>query len=213
MFILEKMLWGIEIEMKNEKIWNEKEIEILEEFAGFQSIESISRKLNRTPDAVRSKLNRLGITSIRELNGSMSLLQLAKALGVSRSVIERWIEEKNLPAMKKNYYYYKNNKVQHYSIYPDDFWRWAKDHKDEINFAKIERHAILPEPDWFEEERAKDLLSKPKNANKNWTPKEDEQLLFLYKTGQSYANIANFFGRSVRSVQARMNRLRKRKSL
>ncbi len=198
--------------MKNETTWNEEEITILEENAGFQSIESIARKLNRTPDAVRSKLNRLGITSIRELDGSMSLMQLAKALGVSRSVVERWIEEKKLPAVKKNYYYYRNNKIQHYSIYPDEFWKWAKHNKDEINFAKIQRHTILPEPEWFEEARVKDL-SKPKNANKNWTAKEDEQLLFLYKTGQSYAHIAEYFGRSVRAVQARIGRLRKSRGL
>lgn len=203
---------GFGSQMKTETMWEEDEITILEESAGFQSIESIARKLNRTPNAVRSKLNRLGITSIRELDGSMSLMQLAQALGVSRSVVERWIEEKNLPAMKKNYYYYKRNKVKHYSIYPDEFWEWAENHKDEINFAKIKRHTILPEPDWFEEERIKDL-SKPKNANKNWTPSEDEQLLFLYKAGRSYSYIANHFGRSVRSVQARIGRLRKNKSL
>lgn len=198
--------------MKTETIWKEDEIIILEESAGFQSIESIARKLNRTPDAVRSKLNRLGITSIRELDGSMSLMQLARALNVSRSVVERWIEEKKLPAKKKNYYYYKSNKVQHYSIYPDEFWKWAENHKDEINFAKIQRHTILPEPDWFEEERMNDL-SKPQNANKNWTTSEDDQLIFLYKTGQSYSYIANYFGRSVRSVQARIGRLRKNKGL
>lgn len=194
--------------MKNESYWKEEEVSLLEEYAGFHSIESIARKLNRTPHAVRSKLNRLGITSIRELDGSLSLMQLSKALNVSRSVILRWIEEKKLPARKKNYYYHKSGKIQHYSIYPDEFWEWAEKNKDEINFAKIERHAILPEPEWFEEERAKDL-SKPKNANKNWTATEDEQLIFLYKSGQSYAKIAEYFGRSVRSVQARVSRLRK----
>lgn len=198
--------------MKTETFWREEEISILEESAGFQTIESIARKLNRTPNAVRSKLNRLGITSIRELNGSMSLMQLAKALNVSRSVVERWIEEKNLPATKKNYYYYKNNRMKHYSIYPDLFWEWAEKNKEEINFAKIKRHAILPEPDWFEAERVKDL-SKPKNANKGWTNTEDEQLIFLFKSGKSYACIADFFGRSVRSVQARISRLRQNRSI
>ncbi len=194
------------MEKRSETFWSEEEVAFLENKAGVYTIQCIAKKIDRTPSAVRSKLNRLGYSSIRELNGSMSLLQLAQAVGVSRSVVERWIEEEGLPATRRNYYFYKSNKM-HYSIYPDEFWDWAEEHKNEINFAKIKRYTILPEPNWFEEERGQDM-SLPENANRNWTTVEDKQLLSLVKKGEPYKVIAKYFGRSIRAVQTRMNRLR-----
>lgn len=191
---------------RTKTLWSEEEVAFLEDKAGVYTIQCIADEINRTPSAVRSKLNRMGYSSIRELNGSMSLLQLAKAVGVSRSVVERWIEEEDLPAKRRNYYFYKSNKM-HYSIYPDEFWDWAEEHKSEINFAKIKRYAILPEPSWFAEERGQDLLL-PENANRNWTPDEDKKLLSLVQKGKPYKVIAKNFGRSIRAVQTRMNRLR-----
>lgn len=138
--------------MNSDVLWSKDEIDILKENVGVQSIQSIAMNLKRSPHAVRSKLNRLGYTSIREFNGSMSLAELAKALDVSRCVIKRWIEEYDLPAKQKKYYYY-DTKMVHYSIFPDEFWKWAEEHKHLINFSKITSYSILPEPGWLEEEK------------------------------------------------------------
>lgn len=192
--------------IKSNDYWDKEEIMILEESAGERTIQSIARKLNRTPQAVRSKLNRLGFTSVRELNGSMSLMQLAKALGVSRSVVVRWINEYGLPATKKNYYFY-HGKVRHYTIFPDEFWKWAEGHKEKINFARIDKYALLPEPEWVAHERKKDRKL-PKKDKRHWTKEEDEILLSMYESGATYKEIAETLGRSIRSVPARMSRLR-----
>src|SRR5699024_1337890 len=106
------------MDSKRSYIWTNEEINLLKEWAGIYSVEGIANRLKRTPKGVLSKLNRLGITNMREVTGTMSLLQLANAVGVSRSVITRWIQIYKSPATKKNYYYYKTRKIEHYSIFP-----------------------------------------------------------------------------------------------
>lgn len=193
--------------MNIDVFWSEKEVEILKENAGVQTIQGIARRLKRSPHAVRSKLNRLGHTSIRELNGSMSLTRLAEILDVSRCVIKRWIDDYGLPAHQRNYYYYSCKKV-HYSIYPDEFWKWAENHRELINFRKIAPYSLLPEPEWLEEERRKNKMI-PIKDQKNWTKDDDEKLLTLFYSGLKYKEIGLELGRSTRSVQSRMARIRK----
>jgi transposase len=144
--------------------WTKEEVEYLIEHAGVYTLEYIGQKLNRSTKALLSKLNRLGYTNIREFNGYMSCRQLALALGVSRDVVVRWIENHGLPASKKNYIR-KNSKLKHYFINPEEFWKWAEENQDKINFARVKRYEILPEPAWVEEKRRTAYFSLSKKRN------------------------------------------------
>lgn len=197
------------MDSKKSYIWTTEEINFLKEWVGIYSVEGIANRLQRTPKGVLSKLNRLGITNMREVTGTMSLLQLARAVGVSRSVITRWIQLYGLPAKKKNYYYYKTRKIEHYSIYPDEFWKWAEKNKDKINFANVKRYAILPEPEWFEAELRKDAAQIAKKHHRSWNELDDKRLLQMREKGLTAREIGEQLGRTARAVQARIARLRK----
>jgi transposase len=187
--------------------WTKEEVEYLIEHAGVYTLEHIGQKLNRSTKALLSKLNRLGYTNIRELNGYMSCRQLALALGVSRDVVVRWIENHGLPASKKNYIR-KNSKLKHYFINPEEFWKWAEENQDKINFARVKRYEILPEPAWVEQKRRTAYFSlQQKKRNKSWTKEEDQLLLKLLKENRTYKEIAEILDRSEKAVQMRKQRL------
>jgi transposase len=186
--------------------WTKEEVEYLIEHAGVYTLEHIGQKLNRSTKAILSKLNRLGYTNIREFNGYMSCRQLALALGVSRDVVVRWIENHGLPAFKKNYIR-KNSKLKHYFINPEEFWKWAEQNQDKINFARVKRYEILPEPAWVEEKRRISYFSLDKKRNKSWTKEEDQLLLKLLKENRTYKEISEILDRSEKAVQMRKQRL------
>lgn len=191
------------------KLWEDKEINYLLDKAGTSTILNISKKLNRSSKSVLGKLNSLGYTNIRQLNGTLSASFLAKALDVSHSTVIYWIENYGLPATKKNYYRY-DTKIKHYSIYPEEFWEWARENKEKINFSKIDPYLILPEPAWVDEERKKDYFKKALKSKKKWTRQEDQKLLMWKKAGLSYREISDRLERSIRSVQSRYLRLKRK---
>jgi hypothetical protein len=132
----------------------------------------------------------------------ITLGELAGLLGIDRTIVAWWQEKHGLPVKKK----ITRSKKTFMFVDAEEFWAWAKLYADKIDFSKIERNSILPEPEWVEEKRKKNLAYKKRNY-KSWTTKEDSLLIQMVNTGYPKENIAKTLGRSVISVERRIPRV------
>lgn len=184
------------------KYWTEQEIAYLRDHIGNTKISTIAKKLERSETAVILKMKRLGIANTKEHTGLMTSGELAKILDVDRATIRGWIErhglpiKKRVPRIEKTFSFVDN----------EEFWSWARKHKDKVDFSKIERNSIPPEPEWVDSLRF-DNKQYQKKAYKQWTTKEDMRLRELQNKGMTKREIAKELGRSVISVERRSTRL------
>src|SRR5690625_2392612 len=90
----------------------------------------------------------------------------------------------------------------------EDFWKWAEENKHMIDFARIERLAIGPEPDWVADKRKADELTKlrkPQPHNTPWSNDEDEKLKWMLNQFRyTYNDISKEIGRSQGAIKRRM---------
>lgn len=182
--------------------WKIDEIVYLEEHIGVYKIETIAKKMGRSLNSVVMKINRLGLANTKKQTGLITIGELARHLKVDRNTVKGWVQNHELPCTKKITRYNK----RFYFIDPLDFWKWAEVHKDKVQFSKIEPRVLLPEPDWVEKERQKDLQTDKKRVYKNWTTEEDKRLLELRNKGLTYKEIGKIMNRSAYSVEHRYKR-------
>jgi transposase-like protein len=184
------------------KQWTDEEVEFLKENVGKYKLPTLASMLGRTEDSVLSKMKRLGISNTKEQVGLCTIGELARLLGVDRKIVQGWVERHGLRVIRK----VPRSKKHFYFVDTKDFWNWAKENKEKIDFRKIEPNSIPPEPDWVEQERKKNSICK-KRVYKKWTTKEDRQLQQLVMNGLSYKEIGKILGRSSISVERRFKRL------
>ncbi|MFV8829001.1 hypothetical protein [Alkalihalobacterium sp. APHAB7] len=181
----------------NRTKWTEEEVFYLTESVGKYTLSTIAQKLGRSETAVLMKMKRLGIANTRSQTGLLTTLELANLLKINSSSVRRWINEHGLKCTKKK----TRTKRSYYFIDPEDFWEFAFQHREKINFSNIEPRTILPEPDWVAQERKKPQKSKQVKGYKRWTPQEEELLKkYLFEEGYSIAKAAKTLDRSILSV-------------
>lgn len=150
------------------KRWTDKEVDYLAERvgAGVNTIPHIAKRLRRSEDAVRSKLQRLGVI-VKHASDDMTVIDLSKALGVSRYTVDYWISDLGLKSFRRGPYRFIN---------PAKFWKWAEKNKSRINWSKVHPLTFGIEPDWVQ-----DLRGRPERhltAKRRWTEKEIADLKF-----------------------------------
>lgn len=195
------------------KRWTKEEDEILAEMVGEYAFNYIANVLGRTPCAVETRLKRLGLLNTKEQGGWITARQLAKALGEDQRKVMKWYRKHGLPLRYSSLRYYSvgrnRRKMNIYLILPEEFWKWAKQHKDLLNFAKTDPYHLAPIPDWFWEKQKQDQANTPKRQKQYWTSEEDQKLWdMFYRQGLSQKEIAAQLGRTRMGVQKRLKRLR-----
>lgn len=177
--------------MKN-KYWNEEEIEILGKMWGRSSISNIAKKLDRTENSVKVKGQRL-FGSKSEYVGLYTGADLARAIGVDNKMINYYL--------KKGLQYRKSGRLNLIKI--EDFWKFAKEHKDLIKFYKIEKNIIPNEPKWVKEIRNNQNKYNKPNKYKKWTNYQDILLINMVRKGLSTKEIAKELQRTEYAVKSR----------
>lgn len=185
------------------KVWTTEELEYLKEQYGYRRIPEIAQRLGRSETAVMIKAKRLKLGSTRNVAGLLTAGELAKMLQIDRNTVMGWIQRHELPFKQR----ITSIEKQYTLISPEDFWKWAFHHKHRVNFSKLERNAIPPEPSWVEGERQKPSYS-PKRYQP-WTTRGDTQLAQLIDNGHSYQEIADEMNRSKLSVERQYRRISK----
>lgn len=182
------------------KLWSEDEVKQLIEMSEKFKASTIAKVLGRTEAAVKNKLIRLNIsTSITSID-AVTVGNLASVCKVGSERVRNWIK-KGLKTTK--FKKYKNSNFTFIRI--EDFWDFATENKDLINFANIDRNILGIEPDWVREKRLNDIkYSKKKNAR--WTKSEDDVLRRMYKD-YSLKEIREVIGRTEDAITIRIRRI------
>ena len=191
------------------KHWTPEEVEFLEQHAGMMMFSTLAKRISekfgneRTAKAVESKLQRMDIQNMKVESGRITACALSRLIKVHHDTVTRWIKTGMLKSVKRAVRFEKRMHL----ISVQDFWEFAEQHKDELNFSKIEPKSLIPEPEWVESERKKDFHNHLKKKYRYWTSEEDAKLVSMRKNGCSYEEIAEQLKRSVKSVETRRDRL------
>ncbi|EPY2306817.1 hypothetical protein ACXATD_002485 [Clostridium sporogenes] len=185
-------------------VWTQEEEEYLQRRYGKTTLKRISKKLGRSENAIEIKAGRLGLSSALEVTGELTAAELAKVFKIdAHVVVDRWIKHRGLKAQYKAVKFTR----KFWRIKIEDFWKWAEDNKEIINFSKLERNILGKEPNWVDIERKKDFKEKPKRQHQFWNELEDRKLKNLWKSSKSIKEIAEILNRSSSSVRHRSKRL------
>ena len=187
---------------KKRRDYTKEELIYLEEKWGAKSVKAIARKLNRSEWAVRMKAYKMGLGDPKLSIDGLTINQLSKAIGVHyQSIMRNWVEQYGFPVKNKILI---NESIAYAT--QNDFWEWAKDNKNLIDFSRIEENILGKEPQWAKEKRRIDILANNKSRNKRpWTDSEIEKLISLLKTYNfTYADIAERLGRSQSAVKRKI---------
>ena len=185
------------------KKWTKQELTFLEENLGELSVVDIAAKLGKPHGAIINKANRVGKCNTSEISGLYTLNELANTIGYSRRRVGVWVTKYKLPSLRKTL----RTKRSFIYVDPIKFWKWAEKHKDMINFLKIKKNCLPPEPEWVEGERERLKKELAKNHGKPWTTGDIQHLKYLlYSKGYTYKKAAAELGRKETAVQVFWNR-------
>ncbi|HAQ08522.1 MAG TPA: DNA-binding protein [Bacillus bacterium] len=177
-----------------------EEIQMIKDQIGTQSVTILAKRMNRTMVALEVKIKRMGISNTKSQTGMITAGELARILQVDRNTVICWIINHELESQQR----ITRTKKRFMFINIEDFWNWADNNRNKIDFSKLEPNALPPEPDWVDEERK---VSKAVTNYKVWTKQEEKLLLEVYRSGKNLKEISCLFGRSSDSIRNKIKRL------
>jgi uncharacterized protein YdiU (UPF0061 family) len=183
------------------KSWSEIEIDYLKDNIGMMKITTIADKLDRSENAIVLKAKRLGIANTKNHQGYLNVSELAKLIGKDRKVVSYWTKNCGLHTYRR----ITHSERSFCFIKPEEFWEWALDNQEKLNFQKIEPNSIPPEPDWVREVRMTQEVKE--KIYKNWTTKEMQKLTELKLLGFDEEKIAKKLNRSSTSIKRKLDRM------
>ena len=183
--------------------WTAEEEEYLCENWGKVSLPSICKKLNRSKNAIKVRVTRLGLGAFCDAGDYVTLHQLLKAVtGTSASdtyKIKSWIENRGLPVFTKTI---SQKRVRCIRI--EDFWTWADKNRSFLDFTKMEPLALGKEPEWVAEQRKYDTYGNALQRKDPWTSENDSRLkMLLSQQKYTYAEMSEMLKRSTGAIQRR----------
>ena len=193
--------------MRSKKRYTEEEDQVLFDYAGRYSLNTIGKMLNRTELSVYRRMSRLGIGRLTEAQGYLTAYRLAKTLKVDEKTVLKWINKYELPHFRTVSHSVKINIL----VSTKKFWDWAEENKALLPVSKFEKNALPPEPCWVEEERKLRYKIMPKRTNQKWTVFEDKKLVQLKTQGLTYKQIGSLIGRSAEAAKSRKLKLDNKK--
>lgn len=185
-----------ELRCSPRKTWTPEDEEYLREAWGRVSIPGIAKHLDRTVNAIKVRAAKLGLGAVLANGDYVTFNQLMLTLtGNSQSYsyqMKSWVENRGLPVRTQ-----RVDRCTWRVVYLDEFWAWAEQHRNFIDFSKLEPLALGKEPDWVPEQRRKDYRAFALQRKDPWTPDEDSRLICLLKLHKyGYAELSEKLQRS-----------------
>lgn len=165
------------------KKWTNEEAIFIKENWQTLTLEKISKRLGRTPLAIKTKAKSLHLTT-NTIKGSLDGLpidELASTLDTETQEIKRWIKKCGLPIKEKHIS--KTHSIKYINL--DSFWKWAEVNKQLLYFKGLSKHALGAEPYWVFKKRKDDI--------EMWSSKDSMLLQEMLEDGFKKSEIANFF--------------------
>lgn len=184
------------------KPWSSQELETLEEMWGNFAVPTISKHLGRSPNAIITKARKIGLGAFLDNGDYVSFNQVLKCFGIEdySYTSVNWIKNKGFPVQYK-----KVNKSRFKVVKIENFWKWAKNNIDLIDFSRFQKNTLGEEPEWVNDIRKihEDMASSF-TRNTPWTPYEIERLKFLSKRGYTMFEISKDIRRTEGSIKRKM---------
>ena len=141
------------------KKWTVEEEQQLLDLWGYKSIEYISKKLNRTVSAIKSKAHKLELgSSIYSNYNGVTFYEISKLFNVSVNVIgTNWI---NLGLKTKVQKISEFRNCRYVEI--NDLYEFLEKNQDSWDSRVLEKNILGIEPDWLKEKRKRDEISNKK---------------------------------------------------
>ena len=182
--------------------WTKQEYDYLQDKWGTVSLRSIAKNLNRSENAVKLKVVRMGLGSFLTSGEYVSWHQFLLALGVAGGQgykTKSWIENRGFPIKTK-----RVNNCSFKVVYIKDWWKWAENNKYFLNFSNFEELSLGEEPSWVKEKRRHDIDINRKYIKTPWNKTEDERLIKLCNDFKyTYSDIARMMRRTEGAIQRR----------
>lgn len=173
------------------KAWTDKEEKYLENQYTDKSSEEIAKRLNRTIYSVRRKAATMNLGHYKD---NLSAKGLARCFDCDVSVVLRWIKKLKLPAKEIVY-----PSMTSYVIDHKIFWKWAENHKSEINWRKYKLNSLPLEPKWVIGEKHQMINS---HKREKYTDCEIAKIKLLLHKGMNYKEISKELNRSYYSISS-----------
>ena len=185
--------------------WPAEDVEYLQDAWGGTSISRIAKNLGRSVESVKQKAGKLGLGTFLNAGELVTFSQIVQAVtGGSGSY--SWVREK----WARHGFPFRKKKVinKHFlMVNIDDFWKWAEQHQDILDFAKFEEHALGGEPAWAKKKRRRDYQAQRRNA-RPWTTAEDQRLRHMLEAQKfTLDEIAEALSRREGAIRRRIDTL------
>ena len=190
----------------HKKNWTDEELAYLKEQWGTTPIIKIANYLNRTTTSIQRKACRLGLGNFLNNGEYITFRQLLKALQLNEcnsSAKIAWIKPRNFPIKYK-----KVNTTSFEIVYIKDFWIWAEQNQDTLDFSKLEPLILGEEPEWVDKKRKSDSTKANTIKTSDWTDYEDNQLINLVKEYRyTTKELSNILHRTESAILTRLRNL------
>lgn len=187
------------------KAWTPEEDAFLQDKWGTLSIPIIAKQLGRSVGAINNRRYRLGCGAHLENDHRVSLNQIIITLyGVKNMgtyATGRLLRE-GLPV-----HWHRVNHCRFQVVDLEEFWKWAEDHKDLLDFSRFEEYSLGKEPAWVKVKRRADFekLQSQGAHNEVWTTTIDQKLKrMLSQHKYTYRDLSKELSRSEGAIKRRI---------
>lgn len=149
---------GLQVQTNDKRFWTVEEETLLSDLWGTESLESISKKLNRTVSSVTNKAFQMGLGSQIENNyNGLTIKDISDLLGVNiQTVSVTWI------SLGLKYKVQKISKTKSYRyVEIKDLYEFLEANQNIWDSRNLEHNILGIEPDWLKEKRKKDSAKNP----------------------------------------------------
>lgn len=183
--------------------WTDEDVEILRELWGNESIDTISKKLKRSINAIKIKASKLNLGSMKSNNLlDITISDISKLFDVGRStILGRW-QKQGLEITKK----YVSEKSFYYCVDQEKLLKFLKNNQNIWDSKKLERFALGTEPKWLVEKRKSDYESFVPEIT-TWTKEELEIAKKMITGNYTAEEIAIFLQKSKKGTLQKLRKL------
>lgn len=197
--------------MSRYPLWTEDEDQLLAEQWGIHhgGVPGIAEKLGRSIRAVRIRALHLNLGPWLQAADYITLNQLRRTILAHESVNgygevkKRWMRL-GLPVRYK-----RVDTCRWKVVYMKDFWRWANEHRGDLDFAHFPENALGEEPRWVKEKRRQDILNRLQRPSRRtlWSQQEIAYLGWMLERGATWMEIEQGLRRSGNAIKIKANKL------
>ena len=184
------------------RTWTLQEERYLQENWGTLSVETLAKNLERSENAVIVRKCKLGLGAFLDNGDYVTWNQLMRAIGYRNAnsyQLISWVEKRGCPVHTKRV---NNNSFK--IILLDEWWIWAEENRDLLDFSKFEENVLGMEPEWVKKQRRHDIEKNRKYIKTPWTRAEDDKLRRLVeKQKYTYDELSKMLRRTNGAIQRR----------